>query len=146
MTLRPIVLAALLMSLSACEVAARATPAATGDTAVPTVAASPLDPAVQCVSTDPGWRPISVHRAVSCPDGTKVTVQGILIHDANGLAVLCDVASASRDRCIGAGVTVEGFAPEPVLASSVDKVMLTGVVSGHVLRAVSRPSAPLRSV
>ena len=60
----------------------------------PTSTAAPVDTdnrAERCVSTDPAATPISVHRALSCPDGTKVWVRGIVRATADGTE-LCDPA------------------------------------------------------
>jgi hypothetical protein len=46
--------------------------------------------------------PISVHRAVSCPDGTTVSVQGIVVRASDGTTMLCDaVAEFEPAKCAG---------------------------------------------
>jgi hypothetical protein len=116
-----------------------------GRPSVPIDTQPTVDRAAQCVSTDPAWRPISVHRAVNCPDGTLVTVQGILVHDAHRATTLCDVVTATGDRCVGDELSLKGAVDSPVLAAAVGKVIFTGVLSGHVLQLVS-PLARRESV
>lgn len=156
----PSVAGALLLFAAACGNGGPVTRSMTADRpSVPIDTQPTVDRAAQCVSTDPAWRPISVHRAVNCPDGTLVTVQGILVHDAHRATTLCDVVTATGDRCVGDGLSLKGAVDSPVLAAAVGKVIFTGVVSGHVLQLVSpadgrvaaarssrvsRPSAPLR--
>lgn len=139
--------AALVLLGSACSYGARSSDAsaAPGTTSAGATAPSTtIDLEELCVHTDPGRQPISVHRAVNCPSGTEVSVQGILVRTADGSIVLCDAVSPSTaNACQGDGLTVSGAsqspAPKPV---GTTKVVYTGTVSGGVL---SRPSAPLRS-
>lgn len=134
-----VLVAAVLLLAGACGNGGRATQSTSADPPGARPAPQPaIDRAEQCVSTDPGWRPISVHRAVNCPEGTPVTVQGVLIHAADGSAKLCDVVNPTHDQCVGDGLTVDGAAAQPVLASSVFEVVLSGVVSGRVLTGAAR--------
>ena len=90
--------------------------------------------AVQCVHTDPAKMPISVHRALSCPDGTAVAVWGIVTRGADGSTMLCD--DATGDVCLkidsGAAINSPG--------SLGGKVFFTGTVSKGVL---TTPRSPL---
>lgn len=98
----------------------------------PSSTAAPVDTdnrAERCVSTDPGATPISVHRALSCPDGTKVWVRGILRASADGTE-LCD--PAPDEFCVTletGGLPVNGTA-----------VALSGTVSGGVLSVGGGPT------
>jgi hypothetical protein len=61
-----------------------------------------------CNYTDPAMRPISVTRALTCPDGTLVWVQGVVMI-GDDERWLCDEAhTASLDACADAGVLLVG--------------------------------------
>jgi hypothetical protein len=62
-----------------------------------------------CTHTDPGRRPITVSRALTCPDGTAVSVTGTLVTAADGTMMLCgSVPAADATACEGAGLHVVG--------------------------------------
>jgi hypothetical protein len=94
-----------------------ATTAATTATTAVTPSSSPLTTdapfGASCTYTDPGRFPISVARALTCPDGTTVDVQGTLILDQEGVAWLCaQIAESETPPCVGEGLQVIG-APNP---------------------------------
>jgi hypothetical protein len=93
-----------------------------------------LDATVQCVWTDPGRLPISVHRAIHCPDGTAVTVSGVLVDGPGATQLLCDSALVS-DWCL----TVDGITPADFPPAVSGEVVLIGTVSGGHLVARSHP-------
>ena len=87
--------------------------------------------AVECVHTDPGKLPISVHRALSCPDGTTVSVRGIVTRGADGSTMLCDAVPG--DVCL----KVDGA--HVVLGLDSGTVTYTGTVAKGVLNASRSP-------
>lgn len=133
-------------------------PATTATTVAKTVqvdtdaGGNPIDLGRLCVHTDPGQLPISVHRALSCPDGTMVSVSGIVTRGADGSTLLCD--SAPDDFCL----TINGGSARGASAGTigytgtVSKGVLTvtstpevGPVGSVVVSPINRPSSPLRS-
>ena len=89
--------------------------------------------AVQCVHTDPAKMPISVHRALSCPDGTTVAVWGIVKRGADGSTMLCDDATGTSCMKIDGGAAIDGP------GSLGGKVFFTGTVSKGVLTTPRSP-------
>lgn len=86
-------------------------PASATVTTEPTAAStdSSSTPFTRCDYTDPGKYPISVGRALTCPDGTAVEVTGQFIRDQDGVAWLCDQIAGSDTRpCTGQGLQVIG--------------------------------------
>jgi hypothetical protein len=85
-----------------------------------------------CTYTDPGATPISVGRALTCPDGTRVWVDGALLIDADGTRSICDeVAATSPASCADNGLRIIG----PGLTSP----PLIGVKSGSTLTLQPEP-------
>jgi hypothetical protein len=115
--LRVILLSTLVLCGAACttRISAEATPPAT------------YDAAVQCVATDPGWRAISVHRALHCPAGTEVVVQGIVV-SGDGGTMLCD-SQTIDENCLD----IVDASPVPFPTAVSGKAVFSGVVSGHRL-------------
>ena len=144
MRLAPTVLTAAVLVAASCSADARATGtttatttaiAAATTTTLPAISAVPINTsadAVECVHTDPGKMPISVHRALSCPDGTEVAVWGIVTHSADGSTMLCDDATGTACLKIGAGAAID---PGTVGG----KVFFTGIVSKGVLTTPRSP-------
>ncbi|MGZ4671573.1 MAG: hypothetical protein ACXVH5_04015 [Ilumatobacteraceae bacterium] len=94
MRLAPTVVTAALLVVTSCTSDSTAT-ATTTTTAVTVTTGSEAPKAitvsaVECVHTDPAKQPISVHRALTCPDGTSVAVKGITTRGADGSSMLCD--------------------------------------------------------
>jgi hypothetical protein len=54
--------------------------------------APPLNHSPSCTYSDPGWSPISVDRALRCPDGTGVWVRGVVVRSADESVYLCSAA------------------------------------------------------
>jgi hypothetical protein len=115
---------------------------ATSTSSTPAGSASrPLTPAfgtvgtelgAACTYTDPGATPISVGRALTCPDGTRVWVDGVLIIDADGTRSICDEeAATSPASCADNGLRIIG----PGLTSP----PLIGVKSGSTLTLQPEP-------
>jgi hypothetical protein len=117
------------------------------------------DGAALCVYTDPGRRPISVHRALSCPDGTQVSVRGIVIGAGGGRVLLCDQGPGSHD-CLtiergvmpnvaggppGTPTDYTGTVSKGVLSVGAAPPVLAGNVPSVVVSPLSRPSTPLHS-
>jgi hypothetical protein len=114
------------------------------------------DQAPLCVYTDPAMRPISVHRALSCPDGTHVSVRGVVIGAGGGPVLLCDQGPGSHD-CL----TIERGVLPVIPSQSSNPMDYTGTVSKGVLSVgptplvdnggpvvvspLNRPSTPLHS-
>jgi hypothetical protein len=97
-----------------------------------------IDLARLCVHTDPGKRPITVHRAVNCPDGTAVSVQGIVIRGADGSTQLCDEVSAGpHTTCLGDVLIIRGNGQSPG-----GFVGYTGTISNGVLTIDQGPPFP----
>jgi len=83
------------------------TTVASGSTTEATLSTS--TPFTRCNYTDPGKFPISVSRALGCPDGTRVDVSGAFVRDGNGVAWLCDQLAGSEQRpCVGQGLQIIG--------------------------------------
>lgn len=62
-----------------------------------------------CTYTDPAMRAISTARALTCPDGTRVFVDGVIVRDSAGDDWLCDEASGSDQQpCAAAGLRLIG--------------------------------------
>ena len=116
------------------RISAEDSPPSTSGAPAVTAPVTTDDPAVQCVSTDPGWNPISVHRAVNCPDGTPVTVSGVVIAQPDGARLLCD-SSIVDENCL----TLVGVSPAPYPPTISSEVVFTGVIFGHRLISASRP-------
>jgi hypothetical protein len=132
-------LTAALLVAASCTSDARATATATvvTTTTVQVERAVPINAsaaAVQCVHTDPAKMPISVHRALSCPDGTAVAVWGIVKRNADGSTMLCD--DATGDACLKIDGSVAIDSPDSIGG----KVFFTGTVSKGVL---TTPRAPV---
>lgn len=133
-------LTAVVLVTASCTSDARSpgtTTTAAAGTTVQVVSAAPnntSDEAVQCVHTDPAKMPISVHRALSCPDGTAVAVWGIVTRSADGSTMLCDDGTGTN--CL----KVDGGAVIASPGSVGGKVFFTGTVSKGVLTA---PRSPL---
>jgi hypothetical protein len=160
MRIGPLLVIAAVMVGSACASDAQSSDTTAVATTVPLptdAGSNPIDPARLCVSTDPGWTPISIHRALSCPDGTSVSVRGIIIGGSGGSVLLCDSA-AGGDDCL----TIDrGVLPIDDNRTAVDQIFYTGTVSKGVLTVnsppaledggsvvpspLNRPSSPLRS-
>jgi hypothetical protein len=115
------------------------TPAAATGTATSRVGTdTTIDLAQLCVHTDPGKRPINVHRAVNCPDGTPVSVQGIVIRGADGSTRLCDEVSAGpHTTCLGDVLIIRGNGQSPG-----GFVGYTGTISNGVLTIDQGPPFP----
>ena len=134
------VLIAVVVLGSACTGAERSTGTTsisnrkTASTDVPT---STIDVAAECVHTDPGKLPVSVHRALSCPDGTSVSVQGIVTTGEDGSVMLCD--PAPNEFCL----TVDGATVMPTDGPSGATVGYTGTMSNGVLSVERRPGLAL---
>lgn len=104
-------------------------------------ASRPLTPALgpvgtelgaACTYTDPAATPISVGRALTCPDGTRVWVDGVLMIDADGTRLICDEeAATSHAACADNGLQIIG----PGLTSP----PLIGVKSGATLSLQPEP-------
>ncbi len=131
MRLAPSVLTAAFLVVTSCTSDSKsAATAATTTTAVTVTTGSEAPKAitvsaVECVHTDPAKQPISVHRALTCPDGTSVAVKGTTTHSADGSTMLCDaVPSTDCLKLDGADV---------VAAPSGGTVWYTGTVSKGVL-------------
>ena len=93
MKIGPLLLIAALVFGGACAGESQASPATAVTTTVPVaidIGGNPIDLGRLCVHTDPGQLPISVHRALNCPDGTMVSVSGIIIGSSGGSVLLCD--------------------------------------------------------
>ncbi len=132
--------------VSACTSESRAGTATTVAKAVPVdtdAGGNPIDLGRLCVHTDPGKLPISVHRALSCPDGTAVSVRGIIIGASGGSVQLCDSA-AGGDDCL----TIDaGVLPIDDNRTSVTPIDYTGTVSQGVLTVAGGPQVgPVGSV
>ncbi len=140
MRLGPALLVAVMTVGSSCTNHPGATTETT-DTTSTTQPGQSIDFAELCVHTDPGWRPISVHRAAHCPDGTAVDVQGITIIGADGSTMLCDsVSTQVPTKCAGDGLALHGGAPTAASGSSGGKTSYHGTVSKGVLTI--EPLAP----
>ena len=131
MRLAPTVLTVACLVVTSCTSDSKSAATAATTTIAVTVAGGSGAPraitvsAVDCVHTDPAKQPISVHRALSCPDGTSVAVKGITKHGADGSTMVCD--SVPGNDCLkidGAGV---------VAAPSGGTVWYIGTVSKGVL-------------
>ena len=82
---------------------------------------------MSCTYTDPVMRPISVARALTCPDHTSVWVEGTVVHTADDGQYLCDAVGAAGIRpCAGAGVELTGTSPT-------GSTTVRGVISNGVL-------------
>ncbi len=87
---------------------------ATGNAVTPpTLTSATLTPVTtsgrSCTYTDPAMRAISVARTLTCPDGTRVFVEGVVVRDSSGDDWLCDEASGSGQRpCAAAGLRLIG--------------------------------------
>lgn len=87
------------------------------DPSAPPDADSPTDtgtesfpPGRPCTYTDPARRAITVSRALSCPDGTEVWVDGVLVVTGDGM-FLCDRMSGNEGApCDGATLELVGGA------------------------------------
>jgi hypothetical protein len=77
--------------------------------------------------------PISVHRALSCPDGTEVAVWGIVTQSADGSTMLCDDATGTACLKVDAGATIDSP------GSLGGKVFFTGIVTKGVLTTPRSP-------
>lgn len=131
-------LTAAVLVAAACTNEARATgtttaAATTTAQVISAVSISTSTAAVQCVHTDPAKMPISVHRALSCPDGTTVAVWGILTRSADGSTMLCDDANGASCLKIDRGVAIDSP------GSLGGKVFFTGTVSQGVLTTPRSP-------
>ena len=140
MRLAPTMLTAAVLVAASCTSEARATGTTTttaaATTTLPAKEAVPINTsidAVECVHTDPGKMPISVHRALSCPDGTEVAVWGIVRRSGDGSTMLCDDATATACLKVDAGASIES--PGDIGG----KVFFTGVVSEGVLTTPRSP-------
>jgi hypothetical protein len=141
MRLAPTVLTAAVLVAASCTSEARATGTTTTTTAattttLPVIKAVPINTsaaAVECVHTDPAKMPISVHRALSCPDGTEVAVWGIVKRSGDGSTMLCDDATATACLKVDAGASIESP------GSVGGKVFFTGIVSKGVLTPPRSP-------
>ena len=160
MRIRPLLVIAAVAVGSACSGEPQSSTATTVAKTVPVdtdAGGNPIDLGRLCVHTDPGKLPISVHRALSCPDGTSVSVRGIIIGASGGSVQLCD-SSAGGDDCL----TIDaGVLPIDDNRTSVTAIDYTGTVSKGVLTVtrvpeggpvgsvplspINRPSSPLRS-
>ena len=86
------------------------------------------DLGIDCTHTDPAATPISVSRALTCPDGTRVWVRGVLMTKVDGTRWICDDdAAASASECADKGLQVIG-------GDAQTGVPLSGVKSGRILR------------
>ncbi len=112
MRLAPTLLtAAILVATSCAGDSKSAATAATTTTAVTVDVGSEAPKAigaVECVHTDPAKQPISVHRALSCPDGTSVAVKGIVTRGSDGSTLLCDAVPGNDCLKIDGGDVVTG--------------------------------------
>jgi uncharacterized protein YdeI (BOF family) len=142
MRLASTVLTAAVLVAASCSADARATGTTTTTTTAATTTTLPVKSAVpintstaavQCVHTDPGKMPISVHRALSCPDGTEVAVWGIVTRGADGSTMLCDDATGTACLKIDAGAAIDSP------GSLGGKVFFTGIVSKGVLTTPRSP-------
>jgi hypothetical protein len=119
---------------------------------------NPIDFGRLCVHTDPGKLPISVHRALGCPDGTSVSVRGIIVGAAGGAVLLCDTG-AGGDNCLtidggvlpvdgdgspGAAIDYTGTVSKGVLTVT-SPAVVPDVGAGPPLIPLNRPLSPLRS-
>ena len=85
----------------------------------------------ECTMTDPAMRPISPARALDCPDGTHVWVEGVVVEVSDGISVLCDPSDAGDpEACSAAGLLVPHLQPGVSGAFS-------GVVSNRTLGPAS---------
>lgn len=82
----------------------------------------------ECTSTDPMMRPISPARALGCPDGTPVWVEGIVVDVGDGVSVLCDADVADDPEACAAEGLVVGAGLQPG-----DSGAFMGTVSNGVL-------------
>jgi hypothetical protein len=82
---------------------------------------------VDCTHTDPGATPISVSRALTCPDGTRVWVRAVMLTQADGIRWICDDPAASASECADKGLQVIG-GDGPI------GIQLIGVKWGRTLR------------
>ena len=140
MKISPTLLIAVVVLGTACTGAAHSsatTSIAGGKSESTEVPTSTIDIATECVHTDPGKLPVSVHRALSCPDGTSVSVQGIATTGEDGSVMLCDPAPA--EFCL----TIDGGTAMPAGGPSGATVGYTGTVSNGVLSVERMPGLAL---
>jgi hypothetical protein len=154
MKIGPILVLAAVVIGGACTGESQASPATTVATTVPVgldIGGNPIDLGRLCVHTDPGQLPISVHRALNCPDGTMVSVTGIVVHGSDGSVLLCD--RPAKDFCLSiddgsaAGATGAPIDYTGTVSKGVLTVATTPQVGPGPLVAspVNRPLSPLRS-
>jgi hypothetical protein len=131
-------LAAAVLAGGSCAKETTAAPTAAGSATKTAGSDTTIDLAQLCVHTDPGKRPITVHRAVNCPDGTAVSVQGIVIRGADGSTQLCDEVSAGpHTTCLGDVLIIRGNSQ-----SAGGLAGYTGTVANGVLTIDQGPPLP----